>query len=215
MNRYQAEERKKQIWIISLVAIGILGLATLLFCIFHTTVVPVEIQGHRWRRLIEVERFKAVRYEYELGHAPYNAYDVSEWTESEDVYRTEYDKDGNSRQVFSHTEYTDYCSYTLDQWAHQRWIESTEQNQNPYWPVTDHVNFQPANAPLEIQYKWERLADRDEQYFATVLEVDGKNRHWEEQVTWDEWNKMNMKDIHHANVNHFGSIMSFTLLNQE
>lgn len=203
--REETVSRQELIWIF--LGVVVAGAAALLISWFPTKDVVIEIVDHRWKWSIEVERYTAVRYSRQYGYAPNEAYNINEWTESEPVYYP----DGRLRT----TTHNYYCSYTLDEWVHHRWLVAEGLGIEPCWPATDGVRLMPAGAPLSPRDGWERLGDQDQQFFVLAKEVDG-DREWESEVdTSTKWLGLKKGQVCIGEVNYFGYLRRIRSASQE
>lgn len=114
---------KKPNWIL----FGGIGAFLLLCCIaiFALFVIPSKsVQGTvtdiYWQTSVPVQEVRAVDYSNERGSAPSGAYNVSCYTDRQEVCEDKTVDQGNGfAEVVTecHTEEEQYCSYTVDEWT--------------------------------------------------------------------------------------------------
>jgi hypothetical protein len=126
---------------------GILG-ALALCCIagvylflFPSAAVEATVTDVHWETSVAVQEIQPVRYTDERGNPPSGAYNESCYTDSEDVceQRTVDKGNGYSEIVEDcHTETTQYCSYTVDEWTS---IQTYPLEGNNLRPLYDSPNI--------------------------------------------------------------------------
>jgi hypothetical protein len=126
---------------------GILG-ALALCCIvgvylflFPSSAIEATVTDVHWETSVAVQEIQPVRYTDERGNPPSGAYNESCYTESEDVceQRTVDQGNGFSEIVEEcHTETTQYCSYTLDEWTT---VQTYPRKGNDLRPLYDSPNI--------------------------------------------------------------------------
>jgi len=105
---------------------GILGLLALCCIVggyilfFPSSSVEATVTDVHWETSVSVLEEQPVQYTNERGNPPSGAYNESCYTESEDVCEEKTIDQGNGfSEVVEecHTESTQYCSYTVDEWT--------------------------------------------------------------------------------------------------
>ncbi len=88
--------------------------------VFPSKSVQGTVTDVYWETSVPVQEVRAVNYSNERGSPPSDAYNVSCHTESQEVCEDKtIDKGNGYAEVVRecHTEDTDYCSYTVDEWT--------------------------------------------------------------------------------------------------
>ena len=157
---------KKTNWLL----LGGIGAFLIVCCIavFSIFLIPSKsVQGTVtdvfWQTSIPVQEVRAVDYSNERGSPPSDAYNVSCRTESQEICEDKTIDRGNGfAEVVQecHTESTDYCSYTVDEWTT---IQTYDLNgSDPY----------PEYAQPTV-YNGQRLGNASEQFTVTFSTPDG------------------------------------------
>lgn len=134
----QAQKRKSPNWIL----FGGIGAFLILCCvaILLLFVIPSKsIEGTvtnvYWQTSVPVQEVQAVNYSNERGSAPSGAYDVSCYTDRQEVCEdVTYDRGNGYAETVTecHTETEEYCSYTIDEWMT---IQEYSLDGNDLYPV--------------------------------------------------------------------------------
>jgi hypothetical protein len=119
----QAQKRKSSNWLL----FGGIGLGLILCCVaflflfvFPSKSVEGTVTNVYWQTSVPVQEVRAVNHSNERGSPPSDAYNVSCYTDSEEVCEDKTIDKGNgyAEQVTEcHTETEQYCSYTTDEWT--------------------------------------------------------------------------------------------------
>ena len=102
-----------------LACLAVLCVGFVLLFALPTSSVQGTVTDILWQTNVPVQEVQAVNYSNEQGSAPSGAYDVSCHDESKDVCEQKtIDKGNGYSEVVEdcHTETTQYCSYTVDEW---------------------------------------------------------------------------------------------------
>jgi len=142
---------------------GILGILALcciagifLFMVPSSSV-EATVTNVYWQTNVPVQEVQAVNYSNERGNPPSDAYNESCYTESEDVCEQKTIDQGNGYSEIveeCHTESTQYCSYTVDEWTT---IQTYTLDGNDLNPVYDTPNYSSD----------QRLGDESEEFTVT------------------------------------------------
>ncbi len=122
-SRAVSNSNSKRNW---LIAAGIAG--TLLLCcvvlglvfLLPSKTVQGTVTGLEWQTFVPVQEIQPVNYNDRTGSPPADAYNVSCRTEQEEICTTRMVDQGNgfAEEVQDcHTESTQYCDYTVDEWT--------------------------------------------------------------------------------------------------
>jgi hypothetical protein len=122
-------------------------LAAIAFCcvvlgllLLPTSSVNATVTSVHWQTSVPLQEIRAVEYSNERGSPPSDAYNVSCHDESKDVCEQKtIDKGNGYSEVVEdcHTETTQYCSYTVDEWTT---IQTYKLEGNDMRPVYDSPN---------------------------------------------------------------------------
>ncbi|MFN8411797.1 MAG: zinc ribbon domain-containing protein [Anaerolineales bacterium] len=113
---------KKVNWVLfgGIGAFLVLCCAAILFLfVFPSKSVQGTVSNVYWQTSVPVQEVQAVDYSNQQGNPPSDAYNVSCHTESQDICEDKtIDKGNGYAEVVKecHTESTNYCSYTVDEW---------------------------------------------------------------------------------------------------
>ena len=148
---------------------GILGVLALCCVVagflffFPTSSVEATVTNVHWETFVPVQEIQAVRYNDQRGNPPSGAYNESCRTESEDVCEQKTIDQGNGfSEVVEecHTETTQYCSYTVDEWTT---IQTYTLDGNDLQPIYDSPNLSSD----------QRIGDEGEEFTVTFSTDDG------------------------------------------
>lgn len=95
----------------------------------------------QWQTSVPVQEIQPVNYSNERGSAPADAYNVSCHTENQEVCEEKTVDQGNGyAEVVKecHTESTQYCDYTMDEW---KTIQTYTLDGNDNFPVYENPNL--------------------------------------------------------------------------
>ena len=140
-----ANAPKKQVnWLL----FGGIGAALLICCIaaIFMFVIPSKtlvgtVTDVQWQTSVPVQEIQAVNHSNESGNPPSDAYNVSCRDDSREVCEEKsIDKGNGFAEVVQecHTETTQYCDYTLDEW---NTIQSYTLDGNDLYPVYENPNI--------------------------------------------------------------------------
>lgn len=116
-----------------------------------------------WQTSVPVQEVRAVNYSNERGSPPFDAYNVSCRTESEEVCEEKTVDQGNGFAEIvreCHTESTDYCSYTMDEWTT---IQTYDLSGNDLYPEYEQPSL----------YNEQRLGTTSESFTVTFSTPNG------------------------------------------
>jgi hypothetical protein len=191
--------KKKTNW---LLIGGILG-ALVLCCIvaaflilFPSSSVNATVTNVHWLTNVPVQAMRAVDYSNESGSPPSNAYNVSCHDESKDVCQQKtIDKGNGYSEVVEdcHTETTQYCSYTVDEW---KTIQTYSLEGNDLQPVYDTPNYS----------NDQRLGDKSEELTVTFSTRDGTETYSPSSVS--EFQQFSIGSTWTLKMNVLGGIVS-------
>ena len=148
---------------------GIFGLLALCCVVagyllfFPSSSVDATVTNVYWETNVPVQEIQAVRYTDERGNPPSDAYNESCRTESEDVCEQKTIDQGNGYSEVveeCHTESTQYCSYTVDEWTT---IQTYSLGGNDLQPIYDSPNISSD----------QRVGDKTEKFTVTFSTEDG------------------------------------------
>ncbi|MEP7137789.1 MAG: zinc ribbon domain-containing protein [Chloroflexota bacterium] len=130
---------KRNMFIIGgvLACLAVLCVGFVLLFALPTSSVQGTVTDIHWQTNVPVQEVQAVNYSNEQGSPPSSAYDVSCHDESKDVCEQKtIDKGNGYSEVVQdcHTETTQYCSYTVDEW---QTIQTYTLDGNDLQPVYD------------------------------------------------------------------------------
>lgn len=109
--------------------------AILFLFVFPSKSVEGTVTDVYWKTSVPVQEVQAVNYSNERGSPPSDAYNVSCYTDSQEVCEDKTIDKGNgyAEQVTEcHTETEQYCSYTVDEWTT---IQTYSLDGNDLYPV--------------------------------------------------------------------------------
>lgn len=142
----------------------ILCCAAILFLfVFPSKSVQGTVSDVYWQTSVPVQEVQAVNYSDRQGNPPSDAYNVSCRTESQDVCEDKtIDKGNGYAEVVQecHTESTDYCSYTVDEW---QTIQTYDLSGNDLYPQYAQPTI----------YSSQRLGNASAQYTVTFSTPNG------------------------------------------
>ena len=95
-------------------------MAVLFMFVFPSKSVQGTVTAVQWQTSVPVQEVQAVNYSNQSGNPPSDAYNTSCHTESQDVCEDKtIDKGNGYAEVVKecHTEDTQYCDYTVDEWT--------------------------------------------------------------------------------------------------
>jgi len=137
-----------------LMGIGAAVVAVILVAIFWTQSAAVVVSGHRWQRDVEIQAFQTVNEGAWCDQLPAGAYNTRQERrqrgsnrvqDGENCRNVNVDNgDGTYRQerrceprYRSEPTYAQYCHYSINRWAHQRWVtaQGNSTNPAPAWPA--------------------------------------------------------------------------------
>jgi hypothetical protein len=162
-------------------------LLLILFCaaaIFWTKSESATVSGHRWERTVKIQEYQADADSAWCDQMPADAYDVRK-TEKE--RSTERVPDGekcetvnvdNGDGTFRQEEecetvyreepvYSDWCTYTIEQWVDLREASADGDGMTPVWPQTQ------LNTCAQPRQGCQREGARTESYILQVRDTDG------------------------------------------
>lgn len=116
-----------------------------------------------WQTSVPVQEVQAVSYSNERGSPPSDAYNVSCYTDSEEVCEDKTVDQGNGYAEVvreCHTENTEYCSYTVDEW---RTIQTYDLSGYDLYPQYDQPTV----------YNNQRLGTASENFTVTFSTSEG------------------------------------------
>lgn len=135
--------KKKPNWLL----LGGIGAALVLACIailalfvFPSKSVEATVTDVYWQTYVPVQEIQAVNYNDERGNPPSDAYNVSCRDESREVCEEKtIDRGDGSAEVVEdcHTESTQYCDYTLDEWTVVQTYTLDGHDLDPYYEQPD------------------------------------------------------------------------------
>jgi len=128
-----------------------------------TSSVQGTVSDVHWQTNVPLQEVQAVDYSDEQGSPPSDAYNVSCHNESQDVCEQKtIDKGNGYSEVVQdcHTETTQYCSYTVDEW---QTIQTYSLEGNDLRPVYDTPNYSSG----------QRLGDKSEDFSVTFSTSSG------------------------------------------
>lgn len=131
--------------------------------LFPTSSVEATVSSVYWETSVPVQEIQAVRYTNERGNPPSDAYNESCRTESEDVCEQKTIDQGNGYSEIveeCHTESTQYCSYTVDEWTTIQTYTLEGNDLNPIYDSPKLASDQ-------------RLGDEGEEFTVTFSTDDG------------------------------------------
>ena len=136
--------KKKVNWLV----LGGIGAALLLCCIavIFMFVIPSKtltgtVTNVQWQTSVPVQEIQAVNHTNESGNPPSDAYNVACHDESQEICEDKtIDKGNGFAEVVQecHTESTQYCDYTLDEW---NTIQTYTLDGNDLYPVYESPNY--------------------------------------------------------------------------
>jgi len=150
----------------------------------------------RWQTSVAVQEVQAAYYSNERGSAPMDAYDVSCHTESQDVCVDKTIDQGNGfAEVVTecHTESTQYCSYTVDEW---KTIQTYTLDGNDLYPVYDNPNI----------FSGQRLGSKTETLTVTFSTSNGQETYIPSSAS--EFQQFDIGSTWTLKMNAFGSVVS-------
>jgi len=130
---------------------------------FPTSSVEATVSSVHWETSVPVQEVQAVNYTNERGNPPSGAYNESCRTESEDVCEQKTIDQGNGYSEVveeCHTESTQYCSYTVDEWTT---IQTYTLEGNDLQPIYDSPNIASD----------QRIGNESEEFTVTFSTDDG------------------------------------------
>lgn len=170
-----APQKKKTNWLL----FGGIG-AFLLFCcvaIVAMFLIPSSsVQGTvtdvQWQTSVPVQEVQAVDYSNERGSAPSDAYNVSCYTESEEVCTERVEDTGTGYgEVVQEcrTETQEYCSYTRDEWTTIQTYDLSGNDLYPEYANPSIIGDQRIGATSEKLTVYFSTPDGQETYSATSI----------------------------------------------
>jgi DNA-directed RNA polymerase subunit RPC12/RpoP len=115
-----AQRRASRWWLWAAIgAVVLLCIGAVMMFVVPTASMAATVSDVRWETSVPVQDMQAVQHSNESGSPPSGAYDVSCHTEDKEVCQERVVDQGNGfGEVVQdcHTESTQYCSYTVDEW---------------------------------------------------------------------------------------------------
>jgi ribosomal protein L40E len=121
--------------------LAVVCVTVLALFVFPTSSVQGTVTDIHWQTNVPVQEVRAVDHNNESGNPPSDAYNVSCHDESKDVCEQKtIDKGNGYSEVVEdcHTETTQYCSYTVDEW---QTIQTYMLEGNDLQPIYDDPNL--------------------------------------------------------------------------
>lgn len=170
-----APQKKKTNWLL----FGGIG-AFLLFCcvaivamfLIPSSSVQGTVTNVQWQTSVPVQEVQAVNYSNERGSAPSDAYNVSCYTESEEVCTERVEDTGTGYgEVVQEcrTETQEYCSYTRDEWTTIQTYDLSGNDLYPEYANPSILSDQRIGATSETLTVYFSTPDGQETYSATSV----------------------------------------------
>jgi len=140
---------------------------------FPTSSVEATVSSVHWETSVPVQEIRAVDYSDERGSPPSDAYNVSCYDDSREVCEQRTIDQGNGFSEIveeCHTETTEYCSYTVDEWTT---IQTYTLDGSDLQPIYDSPNIASG----------QRIGDEGEEFSVTFSTGDGIETYSPESVS--------------------------------
>ena len=193
------QKKKKPNWLL----LGGIGGALMLCCIalfvlfaLPSKSVSATVTDVYWQTSVPVQEIQAVQYDDESGNPPSDAYNASCRTESKEYCeeKTVDRGDGYAEVVEEcHTEDTQYCDYTVDEWTT---IQTYTLEGNDLYPEYEQPNITGE----------QRLGDAKEEFTVTFGTEKGPKTYTPDSVT--EFQQFQVGSVWTIKLNAMGGVVS-------
>jgi len=180
---------------------GLAGALAVCLAVFLILTIPSKslnatVTDLHWQTYVPVQEEQAVQYNDETGNPPSDAYDVSCHTESQEFCQEKtIDRGDGSAEVVDecHTEETQYCDYTVDEWTTIETYTLEGFDLSPVYEQPDIASGQ-------------RLGDSGEDFEVTFSTEDGSKTYTPGKVT--EFQQFQIGSTWTLKLNALGGVIS-------
>jgi len=193
-----AGKKKPKWWLLGAIAGALVVCCLAIYLIFlrPSQSLQATVTDVYWQTSVPLQEIEAVQYDDETGNPPSDAYNISCRTESREFCEEKtIDRGDGSAEVVEecHTEETEYCDYTVDEWTTIQTYTLQGYDLNPLYDQPSLTSDQ-------------RLGEPDEEFKVTFSTEDGSKTYTPSTVT--EFQQFQIGSTWTLKLNALGGVIS-------